>query len=160
MKKRLTLTQIMHRAVKYPPSGQDARQTAARLGLNYQSMMSSLSGQERHHLNADLVLPLSMETGSDAAVNYLAQGLGGVFVRLPVPAGYPCRAELIKSLARAIHEFGDLVADAAEAFEDGRVEGAELLRFEERQYAALNAIVTMGMIARENHKEMACECQG
>lgn len=157
MARKETLTSIMHSAVKAALSGVKARAAMQGLGLNYQSIMSDLSRQERHKFDADLVLPLSIAVKTDAAVNYLAQGLGGVFVRLPGPG--VGKNDLVGSLALSIREFGEMMADAAQAFEDGVVCSRELASFEKEYYEALQAIVTLGYVVRQNHLEAAHECE-
>jgi len=42
--------------------------------------MSELSGQERHKLGADFILPIMQITGNYRLMNYLARELGGAFI--------------------------------------------------------------------------------
>ncbi|MFR7889109.1 MAG: phage regulatory CII family protein, partial [Bilophila wadsworthia] len=60
----------------------DGKGIAERLGLNYQTFMSSVSGQPKHKLDADWLLPIMATTGSVEPLQFMAREMGGVFVKV------------------------------------------------------------------------------
>ena len=71
----------------------DGKGIAERLGLNYQTFMSSVSGQPEHKLDADWLLPIMATTGSVEPLQFMAREMGGVFVKVKpctvcLPYGY------------------------------------------------------------------------
>ena len=55
----------------------DGKGIAERLGLNYQTFMSSVSGQPKHKLDADWLLPIMATTGSVEPLQFSAPRTSG-----------------------------------------------------------------------------------
>lgn len=79
----------------------DGKGIAERLGLNYQTFMSSVSGQPKHKLDADWLLPIMATTGSVEPLQFMAREMGGVFVKVK-----PCTgtADLMDTLISSVKE--------------------------------------------------------
>lgn len=96
----------------------DGKGIAERLGLNYQTFMSSVSGQPKHKLDADWLLPIMATTGSVEPLQFMAREMGGVFVKVK-----PCMGtgDLMDTLISSVKEFGEYAAECAEDIRDGRL---------------------------------------
>lgn len=135
------LTPILHQIVLRAPSGIDARSIADLIHVNYQTMMSELSGQPGHKCGVDRLLPLMAVTGSDAPMQFLARELGGVFIRLPEVCGDV--APVQRQCMVAIKEFGELMAACAEALADGVLEPHEQAKIRKVGHEAVTAIMAL-----------------
>ena len=65
----------------------DGKAIAKRLGIPYQTFMSDVSGQPKHKLNAEWLLPIMAVTGSIEPLQFMAREMGGVFVKVEPCAG-------------------------------------------------------------------------
>ena len=96
-----SLVSILHRDVKEAPSGLTAKQIAAAVGRDYQTLMSELSRQPNHKLGANLVLPLMKLTGSMEELKYLAAGMNAVCVVMPSQEGnHPVHRQCLSTVDR------------------------------------------------------------
>ena len=82
----------------------DGRGIAGRLGVNYQTFMSNVSGQPKHKLDADWLLPIMAATGSVEPLQFMAREMGGVFVRVRPCSG---TGDLMDTLISSVKEFGE-----------------------------------------------------
>ena len=113
--KSISLTAILHELVKDAPSGLPAKFIAARIGRDYNTLMSELSRQ-----------PAEM---------------GAVCVPLP-PAGDGCHP-VHRQCMVAVQEFGRLMGATADALEDGTITADERDAIAAKGYEALAAIVAL-----------------
>ncbi|WP_302293066.1 phage regulatory CII family protein [Bilophila wadsworthia] len=139
--KSISLTAILHELVKDAPSGLPAKFIAARIGRDYNTLMSELSRQPGHKLGADLILPLMQLTGSIQPLDALAAEMGAVCVPLP-PAGDGCHP-VHRQCMVAVQEFGRLMGATADALEDGTITADERDAIAAKGYEALAAIVAL-----------------
>lgn len=146
-----SLVSILHRAVKEAPSGLTAKQIAAAVGRDYQTLMSELSRQPNHKLGANLVLPLMKLTGSMEGLKYLAAGMNAVCVVMPSQEGnHPVHRQCLST----VDEFGQLMRTMAQALEDGTITRTERDEIASSGYDALAAIVSL-LKSVETHYEEA-----
>ena len=146
-----SLVSILHRAVKEAPSGLTAKQIAAAVGRDYQTLMSELSRQPNHKLGANLVLPLMKLTGSMEGLKYLAAGMNAVCVVMPSQEGnHPVHRQCLST----VDEFGQLMRSMAQALEDGTITRTERDEIASSGYDALAAIVSL-LKSVETHYEEA-----
>lgn len=135
-----SLAAVAHAAVKSAPSGLDARTVADFLAKPYNTLMSELSGQPGHKAGMDLLLPLMEVTGSTAPLDFLAREMGGIYVALPkAHADHPAHQECMAT----VREFGELMAQAGTALEDGVVTREECEQVSAAGYRAIQAISTL-----------------
>lgn len=135
------LTPILHQIALRAPSGIDARSIADLVHVNYQTMMSELSGQPGHKCGVERLLPLMAVSGSDAPMHFLARELGGVFIRLP-QAGEgvgPVQQQCMVTCK----EFGDLISACGEALASGSLEPDEVARINREGHEAVTAIMAL-----------------
>ena len=118
----------------------DGKGIAERLGLNYQTFMSSVSGQPKHKLDADWLLPIMATTGSVEPLQFMAREMGGVFVKVK-----PCTgtADLMDTLISSVKEFGEYAAECAEDIRDGRLPRDQHDRILKEGQEALASIASM-----------------
>lgn len=145
-----SLTAVIHAAVKSAPSRLDLHTMSDLIGKPYTTLMCELSRQQGHKLGADMVLPLTLLSGSDAPLHFLAREAGGVFIRLPEAA--ETSADLICSLAESVREFGEYAAETARDFSDGDVTVEQLTRIEKEGDEAIEAILRVKKMARATHE--------
>lgn len=144
-----SLVSILHRDVKEAPSGLTAKQIAAAVGRDYQTLMSELSRQPNHKLGANLVLPLMKLTGSMEGLKYLAAGMNAVCVVMPSQEGnHPVHRQCLST----VDEFGQLMRSMAQALEDGTITRTERDEIASSGYDALAAIVSL-LKSVETHYE-------
>ena len=128
----------------------DGKGIAERLGLNYQTFMSSVSGQPKHKLDADWLLPIMATTGSVEPLQFMAREMGGVFVKVK-----PCTgtADLMDTLISSVKEFGEYAAECAEDIRDGRLPRDQHDRILKEGQEALASIASMMQLVRAVHAE-------
>lgn len=144
MKSYAPIRPLLHHAVLRAPSGIGAMTIADLLGWKYPTMMSELSGQPGHKLGADRILPLMKLTGSDEPLHFLANEMGGVFLRPHVLDESEPAAQARRLGLAAIKEFGELVAVMTEAIMDGTVTSEEREKIAAQGQEAVAAI--MGLL--------------
>ena len=144
---REALSRILHACVKQAPSGLDARTIAGIVGVNYQTLMSELSGQPGHKLSADMVLPLCRAAGTVLPLVWLARQLGGVFVALPDPE-IGDQALTAAALA-TMREFGEFAAEVAADIADGHIPDDQLSRIVKEGLDATAAIRSLMLVAEQ-----------
>ena len=115
--------------------------------------MSELSGQPRHKMGADLLLPLMQPAESAAPMHYLARELSGVYVPLPPGAAGEC--EVTRALLGTVKEFGEFAVEVSESLMDGSITAEELTRINHEGQHALSAILAVMELAGK-----ACERNG
>ena len=128
----------------------DGKGIAERLGLNYQTFMSSVSGQPKHKLDADWLLPIMATTGSVEPLQFMAREMGGVFVKVK-----PCMGtgDLMDTLISSVKEFGEYAAECAEDIRDGRLPRDQHDRILKEGQEALASIASMMQLVRAVHAE-------
>lgn len=128
----------------------DGRGIADRLGVNYQTFMSSVSGQPKHKLDADWLLPIMAATGSVEPLQFMAREMGGVFVRVRPCSG---TGDLMDTLINSVREFGEYAAECAADISDGNLPRDQRDRILKEGQEALASIAAMMRMARAVHDE-------
>ena len=128
----------------------DGRGIAGRLGVNYQTFMSNVSGQPKHKLDADWLLPIMAATGSVEPLQFMAREMGGVFVRVRPCSG---TGDLMDTLISSVKEFGEYAAEGAADIADGKLPRDQRDRILKEGQEALSAIAAMMQMARDVHAE-------
>lgn len=105
------------------------RELAERLGhISERTLGKQLSlHDDKNYPTLRQVIPLTLASESDALVAYLAEAVGGVFVRVPTGLASGDTA----AVARIVREFGELLEAVAQSTADGRVTSDELARVEQ-----------------------------
>lgn len=86
-----------------------------------------------------LVVPLTLASGNDALIRYLAEACGGVFVRVPVGAGVGD----VAAVAAIVQEFGEFLGEVARTTVDGRVTADELARVDHEAHDVMTAMAAL-----------------
>ena len=128
----------------------DGKAIAKRLGIPYQIFMSDVSGQPKHKLNAEWLLPIMAVTGSIEPLQFMAREMGGVFVKVEPCAG---TGGLMGTLIASVKEFGDYATECAADIADGKLPRDQHDRILKEGQEALAAIAAMLEMVREVHKE-------
>lgn len=144
------LTPILHQIVLRAPSGIDARSIADLVHVNYQTMMSELSGQPGHKCGVERLLPFMAVSGSDAPMHFLAREMGGVYLKLPA-VGEGDLAPVQRQCLLAVKDFGQLMSATADALADGRLEPDERAQVTSRGHEAVTAIMGLLKLIEANH---------
>lgn len=139
------LTSICRAMVKNAPNGLSAAQIADLVNMTYPTLMSELSGQPRHKMGADLLLPLMQASESAAPMHYLARELSGVYVPLPPGAAGEC--EVTKAMLNTVKEFGEFAAQVSSSLMDGSISAEELARINREGQHVLTATLAVMELA-------------
>lgn len=143
---------VTHQMVKSAPSGLSAKVLWEPAGYtNYQTMMSELSGQDKHKLGADMLLPLMDVCESDAPVELLATERGGVFVKLPPVQAHTTSMTL--QLAHTVKECSEAAAHAAVHIIDGKVTREEFASFKKENREAIAALLALEHLMEQSSEE-------
>lgn len=114
------LMDLLQDLVKHAPNGLTADQVAERLGKAYPTLMNELNPAiDSHKFGLQLLIPLMEIVNSDLPAHYIAGARGGVFVRLPKSRCVEASAQ--HQCLIAVKEFGELVAQTADALSDNRL---------------------------------------
>lgn len=124
---------------------------AARLGMSITSLSHKTSPTyPGAHCSPEEMLELMQVTGDHGALHAMAVQLG--YVLLPMPA-MESQAECTITLASAVAEFGEFIAEAAKDLADGRVTDNERARIEREGAQALAAIERLLQVAARINRE-------
>lgn len=118
--------------------GLTVAQLAERLGHISEGTLGKQLSQydEDNYPTLRHLIPLTLASGSDALVRYLAEACGGVFFRVPT-----VNAALdVSAIAAIVREFGELLEEVSRATADGRVTGEEVDRVRHEANDVMTAI--------------------
>jgi hypothetical protein len=128
-------------------SDRPLREIAERIGRTESQLGKECSlYDEEHCLPLRLVVPLTLAAENDALITYLAQAVGGVFVRIHAAHGRGVDQE---HAAQVVTAFGELLTRYGAALADGTITVREAEQIETAGAAACQAIVELQLYARQ-----------
>jgi hypothetical protein len=136
-----SLIAVLHADVLDAPSGLTPHAIAENLGFKrYTTFMNQLEQQEGFKLDANMVLPVSLQAGSKRALHYLADRLGCVVIDLPeaVLGMEPLSMQAIQS----VKEVGDVMEAYLKAAGDGTIDRGDKKDVRKEIYEAVAALMT------------------
>jgi hypothetical protein len=134
-------------------SNRPLREIAERIGRTESTLGKECSlYDEEHCLPLRLVVPLTIAADNDALISYLAQAVGGVFVRLHADVGRGLDQEHV---AHAVAAFGELLQRYGSSLADGTITTDEADHFEAGGAAACQAIVELQLYVRARAAQQA-----
>ena len=136
-----SLSSTCHTAVLRAPSGVRAANIAGSLGIPYPTLMADLTRQERHRLDADLVLPLMDATGSLAPLEFLAREMRCACI--PIPASPVTEGTLTDQTIEAMGDFGELLTAVRDSLLDGKLTRTERELIASRGHRTVTAIMQL-----------------
>lgn len=113
-----TLGEVLYCVVHH--SRIDAKTIAERLGIKYTYLVDAANpDRDEAQFQARLIVPVTLVTGNDALLQYIASRCNGVFFPMPNVDG--SHADVLEQTAKAVREFGDVLTSSAQALADNRV---------------------------------------
>ena len=149
-----SLVAVVHQCITRAPSGLTTHDIAELLYPEstsaYNTMMAELTVPDRK-FDADRLLAVLDVTGSDAPMHFLARQMGGVFLRIPIPAS--SGSELARALADSAKEYAEFMQATAASIADGDIPRDQLAAITKEGHEAIEAIYAMMSMARATHEK-------
>lgn len=138
-----TLANVVHEMIHSERGS--AAAVAARMGVPYHTLTKwalDCNGDEKPHpIPALMVPPLTLATGSRAAVEWIASAVSCAVIQLP--AGAPGTRDLARQVCAAVKEFGETAHAAGVALADGQITRREAERLDREANEAIREIVAL-----------------
>lgn len=117
-----TLGEVVYCVVHH--SRIDAKTIAERLGVRYTYLTDAASpDRDEVQFQARLIVPITLATGNDALLRYLAAQCG--YVAFKVPTASDAHADVVAHTAKVVREFGDVLTASATAMADHAITASE-----------------------------------
>lgn len=104
--------------------GHTVASIAGQIGVPPKRLYDAVDPTDAQPFHAAWIVPITNITGNYAIHHFLANGVGGVFVKLPERADASL-AGMTQAVGELMREVADVIAAASDAIKDNRIEPAE-----------------------------------
>lgn len=126
----------------------DAGQLADRIGVRKGYLLDAANpDRDEVQFQARWIVPVTLASGNDALLRYLADQCGGVF--FAVPQIDDAGSDVVQDTAKAVEAFGALLQCGAQAWADRHVSEAEAQTVAQCASAAIAAIAQFAALMQE-----------